>query len=146
MAVFRDQPYGNARFVVQVDGVPAQAFSEVHLPEFSDEVVEFREGSDPEGASRKVPGRPRFGTLLLRRGFRGSLELYEWWRQATAGEASGRRNVRVQLLDEGAANVVAEWELRGAWPARYYLSALVAQGGDVLVENAEVACDRVEMR
>ena len=48
MAVFRDQPYGNARFVVQIDGLQSQAFAIVHPPEFVADAVEYRDGVDAE--------------------------------------------------------------------------------------------------
>ena len=146
MAVFRDQPYGNARFVVQIDGLASTAFAEAHPPELGGEVVEYQDGNDPEGESHKIPGRPRFGPLRLRRGFRGDLELYAWWRQATGGDPAGRRMVRGQLLDEGATGVVAEWVLHGAWPVRYAVNPLLAQGGEILMEEVEVVCDGVELR
>jgi phage tail-like protein len=146
MAILRDQPYGNARFLVHIDGLATQAFAEVHLPEFADDAVEYQEGGDAEAPPRKVPGRPRFGSLVLRRGFRGSLDLYQWWRQATSGDPGGRRALRVQLLDEGAVNVVAEWVVDGAWPVRYAVAPLVAAGGEVLMEQAELACESVEIR
>jgi phage tail-like protein len=145
MAVLRDQPYANARFVVEIDGMETQAFAEVHLPEMSDDVVEYRDGTDKDAAPRKLPGRPRYGTMTLRRGFRGGLELHQWWREATNGGQGGRRNVLVRLLDEGATSVVAEWRLRAAWPARHWFSPLVAQGCETLMENVELACDSVEL-
>jgi hypothetical protein len=42
--------------------------------------------------------------------------------------------------------VVAGWVLHGAWPARYTVAPLLAQGGDVLIEEVEVVCDQVEGR
>jgi len=145
MAVFREQPYGNAQFVVEIDGLEQRSFTEVHLPVFSDEAVEYRDGNDPDRASHKMPGRPRIGTLVLRRGFRGNLDLYQWWRSATSGESGGRRSVSVQLLDEGATTVVAAWRLRNAWPVEYSVAPLSAQGGQVLIEQVEVACDRADL-
>lgn len=145
MATFRDLPYGNSRFLVQIDGIEDGAFSEVHLPELVEGVVEYREGGDKEGPSRLLPDRPHVGRMLLRRGFRGSLALYEWWRQVAEGAPGARRNVSVQLFDEGMAGVVATWRLHRAWPARYAVSPLRALGGEALTEEVELVGERLDM-
>ena len=145
MAIVRDYPYGNARFLVQIDGVEEAGFAEVHLPELTELVAEYREGGDREGPPHLLPERPQVGRMLLRRGFRGSLSLYRWYRQVADGEQGARRDVAVQLFDEGMAAVVATWRLRGAWPARYAVSPLRALGGEVLTEEAELVGERFDV-
>lgn len=145
MAIARDLPYGNARFVVQIDGIEDGAFAEVVLPELSEAVVEYRDGSDRAGASHKVPARPSIGPMLLRRGFRGTLSLYRWWREVADGAPAARRHVLVQLFDEGMTAVVAEWRLYEAWPRRYAVSPLNARGTDVVVEEVELVGERLEL-
>lgn len=145
MAVLRDHPYGNARFVVQIDGIEESAFTEVHLPELGESVIEYREGADREVRARAIPGHPHVGHLLLRRGFRGSLSLYRWYRDVADGAPGARRDVLVQLFDEGMTAVVASWRLHGAWPARYAVSPLRALGSEVVTEEIELVSDRLEM-
>lgn len=145
MAIARDLPYGNARFVVQIDGVEDGAFAEVVLPELSEAVVEYRDGTDREGASHKLPTRPSVGPMLLRRGFRGTLSLSRWWRQVADGAPDARRDVLVQLFDEGMTAVVAEWRLHRAWPRRYAVSPLDARGTDVVVEEVELVGERLDL-
>lgn len=144
MSTVRDQPYDNDRFAVAIDGMDGDGFSEVTVPAFLDAAESYREGGDRNAAARRLPGRPAFGTLLLKRGFKGSLEFYEWWLAATRGDAAGRRNVVVTLLSESLEPVV-RWRLSGAWPLRYWLDPLAAENGGVLYEWAEIACESVEM-
>jgi phage tail-like protein len=146
VAILRDQPYGDHQFRVEIDGLPPEPFAHVLLPVLSGTPVEYREGGDPDAVPRLMPGRPRYGTLTLRRGFHGSLSLFEWWQAAAQGEPGTRRTVAVHLLDESASTVVASWLLHAAWPVRYAVGPLVAHDGAVLYEEAEIACDRVEMR
>lgn len=144
MAVLRDQPYGNARFQVEIDGVEQDAFAEVLLPELTTPAVEYREGGDREAPARLLPGRPQVGRMVLRRGFRGSLSLHTWYRQVAEGDRGARRDVIVRLFDEGMAAVVATWRLRGAWPTRYVAGPLHALGGAVVMEEVELVGDRFE--
>ena len=145
MAIRRDHPYGAARFLVEIDGLDASAFTEVVLPELAVEPVAYREGGEKETTPRQLPMRPTVGRLLLRRGFAGDLALSEWMRQTVCGERDARRNVSVHLLDEAATGPVATWRLRGAFPVRHSIGPLVAAGCGVVLEELEVACEMVDL-
>lgn len=144
MAVLRNNPYGNSNFIVQINGEEDLAFDQVLLPEIGVEVTEYREGSDPNLASRKLPGRPYFSNLLLRRGFNGTLALYQWWLAASRGDSSARRDLLIQLLDE-ERNPVLRIAFHNAFPARYTFSPLDSLDGSPWVESLELAFDSFNM-
>ncbi len=142
MAVFREQPYGNFNFLVDVgtgntESVQA-GFSEVVLPEATVEVIEYRNGNDKISAVRKIPGRVQYGNVILKRGMIGTLDLYEWWDQVRTGAGNYRRAVTIQLLNEDRSSTVLVWKLINAWPMRYTLGSLVAPGNDVAIESIEL--------
>ena len=138
-----EAPYRNFNFVVEIDEIAAAAFSEVVLPEASVEVVEYREGGDKVSSARKLPGRVRYGNVVLRRGVADDLELYEWWRAVADGRLE-RRAVRIVLLDAERAPV-RSWNVARAWPARYATSALAATGNEIVIETLELANEGVEV-
>ena len=144
MAVLRENPYGNAQFNVEINGLVNSKFEQVQLPELGVEVVEYRDGNDPERSLRKIPGKSYLSNLVLRRGYTGSLDLYQWWQQVAQGDVDARRSVAVILLDE-ERNPVTRWVFRGAFPARYYFSQLDAMDGSTLVETIDLAFDSVGM-
>ena len=144
MAVLRDQPYGNAQFLVEIDGLAETAFDQVLLPEMSIEVVEYREGADRERASRKLPGMTKSSNITLRRGYRGSLSLHQWFQQTMDGDADARRNMAVVLLDEERAEVT-RWHFHNVFPVQHTFSLLDALDGSTLVEQLELAFDSAEM-
>jgi phage tail-like protein len=129
---------------VEIGGDAPTSFEQVLLPEFTIEVVEYREGSEPVSSSRRMPGRTSFTTLVLRRGFNGSLYLYEWWAAASQGDNSAVRDLTVSLLNEDH-DPVATWRFRRAFPARYLVSPLDAQDGGSLVETIELAFDSADL-
>ncbi|MBF6594906.1 MAG: phage tail protein [Thermaceae bacterium] len=143
MAVFRNQPYSSGRFVVDL-GTGDEGFSEVQLPVFAELGTIYREGGDKNSAQHNLPLHPQFGLAVLRRGFQGRLELYQWWREIALGQVA-RRDVSIKLLDESASTVVVIWKLKSAWPSGYYFSPLLAGGCEVLIESLELTCDEVEM-
>jgi phage tail-like protein len=133
----RDDPYLNMNFLVQIDNLEAAGFSEVELPEAVVEAVEYREGADRQASPRLLPGRVRYGRLVLRRGFAGDATLFQWWREIADGTVD-RRDVVVVLLDE-SRSPVARWQLRRAWPAKIEASDLNASGNEVVIETLELA-------
>lgn len=142
MAVQRDNPYPNFNFVV--DGLGAEiAFAEVELPSAEIETIEYREGADRTNASRKLPGRVRYGNVVLRRGVAGDLALWQWFREVSQGQQV-RRDVTVTLLDE-ARNAVQQWRFREAWPVKYDPSDLNAKGNEVLIETLELAVESIDV-
>ena len=138
------RPYKNAHFAVEIDGVPSGDFSEVQLPELTIPPVEYREGTDPLMEAHRVPGRPQYGPARLRRGFRGTLDLYTWWRQAAEGVPNGRRAVQVLLLNV-KGQVLFRWQLRDAWPMKYSMPLLNAKGNEIAMEEVELAYDGLEL-
>jgi phage tail-like protein len=145
MAITQDHPYSNAQFSVEIPAFPqAQAFDEVLIPELLIEVEELREGNDRLRSSRKFPGLSKYTNLILRRGFSGNLDLYQWWKLTSEGDSNVRQNLIIHLLNE-EQNIVATWKLSGAFPVRYAFTTLNGLDGDPLIETLEVSCDSVTL-
>jgi phage tail-like protein len=147
MAVFRDLPYGNQRFLVDLGdgttGVQA-SFSEVLLPDISIDVIEYRNGSDKAYGTRKLPGISKYGDVTLKRGVTGALNLYSWIDQVRKGDANFRRTVTISLLAEDLTPVFT-WKLQRAWPAKYSFGELNAQGTDVAIEELVLVYEALEV-
>lgn len=143
MPVQRENPYANFNFVVAVDGLDEIAFAEVELPAAEIETIEYREGADRTNASRKLPGRVRYGNVVLRRGIDGRLALWEWFKAVRDGQPI-RRDVTITLLDE-QRQPVQQWRFRNAWPSKYDPSDLNGKGNEVFVETMELVVESLEI-
>jgi phage tail-like protein len=149
MAVQRDRPYGSFNYLVDLgtgntDG-PEAGFAEIVLPEAWIDVIEYRNGNEKENSVRKIPGRPHYGNVILKRGVIGSLDLYAWWNEVRNGSVNSYRNVTIQLQNEDHTAVVLTWKLLRAWPVRYKFSDLKASGQETLIESLELAFERLEI-
>lgn len=149
MAVFRDRPYTNFNFLVDLgtgatDG-PEGGFEEVQLPEVWLDVIEYRNGNERENSVRKLTGLDHVGNLALRRGVIGSLSLYQWYNQIRNGDQTALRTVTVQLQNEDHTAVVQTWRLLRARLVRLRWGPLNGRGNDVAVEYAEIAGERLEL-
>jgi phage tail-like protein len=137
------QPYRDFNFRVEIDGIGESQFSEVSIPEAEIAVVEYREGADKTSATRKLPGRVRYGNIVLKRGVTGDLALWEWFRAIAAGDFQPR-NVSIILLDAERQPVI-RWKASDAWPTKYDSSDLNAKGNEVVIELLELAVERIEI-
>ena len=143
MAVQRDNPYPSFNFIVDAGLGEEVAFSAVELPAAEIETIEYREGADRTNASRRLPGRVRYGNVVLRRGIAGDLALWEWFKAVRDGQLL-RRDVTITLLDE-ARNPVQRWRFRDAWPTKYDPSDLNAKGNEILIETLELAVESIDV-
>ena len=147
MSVFRERPYVNGNFLVDLGtGGPdavAAGFAEVVLPASRAEVVAYRNGNEKENVPRRLPGTIHRDRVILKRGLIGDLSLYEWWKQVENGNHEAYRTVIIQLLSEESEEPVFVWKLTNAWPAVYRFSDLNADGDAVVMEIVELAYENL---
>lgn len=136
MPTFRDNPYPNFNFQVDIDGTAVAGFMECSGLESSTEVMEYREGGDKFNTVRKLPGITKYSNITLKRGITGSTNLYDWRQKAIDGQVE-RRNFSIILLDENRQTVY-KWDIRNAWPCRLTGPRLVAGESGVAVEILEI--------
>ena len=133
----RQDPLRNFRFRVEIDGLVAAGFSEVLIGATTVDVIDYREGTEPNHV-RKLPGLHTFANITLKRGVTASLELFNWHK-----EILQRRNVAIIVSDESGVDQV-RFIVREAWPAKYDVSDLSGKGNEVLIELLELANEGIE--
>ncbi len=139
----RVDPYKNFKFIVEIDGIVHAGFSECSGLESRVEVIEYREGNEPETSVRKLPGRASYSNIVLKRGLTDSRELYDWHRTAIRGPVD-RKNGSIILLDDAGESKV-RWNFRNGWPARWEGPLLNARGNAVAIETLEIAHEGLEL-
>jgi phage tail-like protein len=137
----RTDPYKNFRFRVEIDGIVQAGFRECSGLGSEVEVVEVREGSDPTGAVRKLPGRVKYSDIVLKWGVTQSRELYDWHLAIIQGQLQ-RKNGSIVLLDASGAEAV-RWLFADAWPSKFEGPTLNAEGNDVAIESLTLTCERM---
>lgn len=143
MAIERAEPYGAFNFLVEIDGWPPAGFQEVSGLGMSIDVIEYRNGNEPE--IRKLAGRHRYPNAVLRRGVIGSLALFQWIAEASSRGAAANRTVSITLLDENQRPVV-RWNLNGAWPVKYDGPHLNAGTSEVAIEELVLTHEGIEVQ
>jgi phage tail-like protein len=139
----RQDPLGNFRFRVEIDGLASAAFSEVDIGASTTDVIEYREGTDPLHV-RKLPGVTKFANVTLKRGLTNNLDLWNWYKQIAAGQVGANRKRVVIVVTDETGTDRARFVVTDAWPVKYEPGSLNGKGNDVLIESLELANEGIE--
>jgi phage tail-like protein len=130
--------YPLPKFHFEVDwGGTRIGFTEVSGLTVETEVIEYREGANPEYHKQKMPGMQKFGNITLKRGtFNSDNEYYAWWNSVKLNTIE-RRDIIIKLLNEEHEPVMS-WKIKNAWPSKVQSTDLKADGNEVAIETMEV--------
>lgn len=130
-------PMPNVHFLVEWAGTRA-GFSEVSGLDIEVEVIEYREGADPEYTPVKMPGRVSYGDITLKRGIvEGDGEFFGWLNTIKLNKVE-RRDVTISLLNENHEPVMV-WKASNAFPRRLDGPFLHASRNEVAIETLVLA-------
>ena len=114
-------------------------FTEVSGLSLETQVIEYREGSDPELTARKLPGLTKFSNIILKRGMvTGDNEFFKYWQETSRFlEGSFRRDITIKLLND-EHNPVFVWRAKSAWPCKIEFGDLNANSNEIEIETMEL--------
>lgn len=132
-----DYPLPVFHFQVEM-GTTRVGFSEVSGLNIETQVIEYREGANPEYSAMKMPGIPKHGNITLKRGvIDADNEFYEWL-NTTKLNTVERRDMIISLLNENHEPVMV-WKAKNAFPVKVEGPGLKATGNEAAIETIEVA-------
>jgi phage tail-like protein len=134
-------PFKGMRFRVEIQGIQQAGFSECSAVGSHLEVIEYREGGDPDRV-RKFPGKRSCPDITLKWGTTDSHELYDWHMLAVNGQIQRKNGSVVQLDDTGTEKV--RWNFFNAWPSKWDGPTFSAKGNDISIETMTLSCEFVE--
>jgi phage tail-like protein len=149
MAVFRDRPYVQFNFLVDLgtgntEG-PDAGFQEVSGIGMEVTVAEYRNGNDRENSVRKITGLNKATDVTMKRGVIGSLTLYSWLNEIRNGNQNAFRTITISLQNEDRTASVQTWRLLRARIIKHTSGPMNAKGTDVAMEELVIAYERLEM-
>lgn len=115
----RPDPYRNFKFRVTLDGAVASGVSRISALRRTVEIVEYRDGNEPD-VVRRLPGRQVLQPFSLERPLGGDSAFEDWvdlLRDQTTGTA-WRKKVRIEILDR-AGRLFLAYDVHGCWPIAY---------------------------
>jgi phage tail-like protein len=127
------------RFAIARNGAPLGLFETCRGLGTATEVLEFRDGGDPN-VVHKLPGRLQLSDVICTRSAADAADFLVWRALVVSGEIGQARSaVTISELDM-SFQVVRSWSLTNAWPAE-----LQAVGGTTgTVELLRIAHEGIE--
>lgn len=116
------------------------SFSEVSGLNVSTTAIEYREGSDKNYTTLKMPGLRKYSNITLKRGTMATDSGFYAWFNTINNNMVTRRDITITLLDEKHLPVIT-WNVVNAFPVKYDSGSLNAAKGEVLIESVELACE-----
>jgi phage tail-like protein len=131
----------NCKFKIEIEGVTQGAFTAVDGVESSTEVIHFFDGDTPL-MDRKRPGRTRYANIVLRRGYLNNDQLWQWYRKVCEGKLERKSGSIIINGDDGSE--IFRYNFFEAWPCRWKSLVLDAADSKNMVEELEIAVEKVE--
>lgn len=120
------------------------SFSEVSGLSVSTTPIEYREGSDKDYTTLKMPGLKKFNNITLKRGSMAADNGFFEWITSINNNTVERRDIKIMLLNEKHEAVIT-WNVKNAFPMKYDGGSLNASKGEVLIESVELAYESFEV-
>ena len=127
MAVFRDRPYVQFNFLVDLG---AGAGPHAGFQEFSQ--------------VQKISGLNKATDITMKRGVVASSALQDWLDQIKKGRKEADRTVTVIMQNE-EHKIVRTWKLLRARIIKHVSGPFNAKSPDVAMEELIIACERIEL-
>jgi phage tail-like protein len=131
---------GQFNFKVEIEGVTVGAFKNVEGLDSETEVIEYQDGD--EIVARKRPGRTKYSNVTLTRGYINTDELWQWRKKVIEGKVERKAGSVILCADDGSE--ICRYNLFEAWPSKWKGFTLDGKGGDVTVEEVELAVEKIE--
>ena len=139
----RNDPYSQFNFLIEIDGVVKGGFSECSGLSTDTNIMEYREGNEQQGTTRKLPGLIKYSNITLRRGYSKDSKLWEWRKKVIDGKTQ-RTSGTITLLDE-ARQPALQWNFRMGWPSKWDGPSLNGKTSEIAIEMLEIANEGIEL-
>ena len=133
-----------ARFSITIDGYEIASFSELQGITTEVEPVDFLESTDKEVVFKKLPGKRKPPTIVLKRGKNSSMELWAWHEAVLQGNIVAARKSCSLIMYNYDGAPVARYHLEQAWPSKLEVGGLKAGASEVLMETVTIVCENIQ--
>lgn len=131
---------GAFNFKLEIEGVTDGAVLHVSGLTARTDVVSFKDGSDI--IVRHRPGRSHIDNFVVRRGYSNVDELYDWYDKVRNGKIERKSGSVIIAGDDGSE--ITRFNFFEAWPCRWSLLTLDGDDSETLIEEIEIAAERLE--
>jgi len=133
-----DYDYQGSYFGFELNKVQVAFFTACSGLSIELEVAKFKETDGSKIIERKRPGRAKYGTLTLKRGYTPDTKLHEWFKAITDAKDKTAYDVGDVVIYDRLAQAMARIELESCWPSKLSVSDLDAKSDTPMVEEMTI--------
>jgi len=135
-AAGREDPLLGFNFALDVGGTIKGYFTEVTGIGSENEIVEQKVVNE-KGIEviLRIPGRLKWGDIVLKRGITSNMDIWDWRKQVEDGKVrDARKNGSIIMFDRELKEA-ARWNFINAWPSKLSGPSPKADGNEIGVEE-----------
>lgn len=114
-----------------------------------EELVSEVEVGEPMSSTGRVVqrrvGAPLQPTIVLKRNYRATADLWAWHQRARTGRPDARRDATLKIVPAGNPNKAVTYALVNAVPTRFEITGLKAGGSEAMMETVTLVCEDVQL-
>lgn len=141
----QNDPLVTAHFELTVGAVTGY-FTEVSGLGSESEVVDHKiiaKGAK-ESIIRKIPGRLKWGDIVLKRGITDNMDFYNWRKQVEEGKVEAARLDGTIIMYDQTMKPVAEWTFTKGWPSKISGPSLKSDDNSIGVEELTIVHEGIK--
>lgn len=139
-------PMIGAHFAVEVGSVITGYFTEASGLGSESEVVEHKimaKGAK-EAIIRKIPGRLKWGDIVLKRGITSNMDFYKWRTQVEQGKVDAARMDGSIIMYDQTMTEVARWNFVKGWPSKISGPSVKSDANEVGIEELTIVHEGIK--
>jgi phage tail-like protein len=138
-------PLVGFHFEVSVGAISGY-FTEVSGLGSETEVVEHKIMSKgaKEPIIRKIPGRLKWGDIVLKRGITANMDFYDWRKQVEQGKVEGARLDGTIIMYDQKFSPVAEWTFTKGWPSKISGPSVKSDDNSIGIEELTIVHEGIK--
>jgi phage tail-like protein len=134
-----------SRFSITVDGYEIAQFSEITGITTEVDVIDFQENTaSAESVLKKLPGKKKPPTIVLKRGKNMSIDMWTWHEAVLNGDIAAARKSGSIVMYAYDGSPVARYHFENGWPSKIVVGQLKAGANDVLMEEVTIVCEHIQ--
>ncbi len=133
-----DGDFQGSFFSLQIDKVDIAYFTGCSGLGMEFDVINFKQGNGKQILEMKRPGKPKYGEVVLKRGFTSSKVLYNWFDEVVeAAKPTPYKTASIVIFGRDAKEV-ARFNLEECWPSKLSVSDLQSGSDEVMIEEITI--------
>ncbi len=137
-ATQHDISFQGAFFALEIDSLTIAWFTACSGLSIEFDVATQKSGNGSTVQERKIPGRPKYSEVVLKRGFTSDKALHDWFDTVVKSkDATPYKTASVVIYDRQQKEA-ARFNLEQCWPSKLTVSDLNASSDDVMVEELTI--------